>query len=491
VPASAATLGAAPTAADLQSAIAAADKVDQTSPSALDARLGYADFLVEHGTGTCEQKLGLAQSQLDSVAANPATQVLFPDGSARAADIEYRIHLGRASCDADAATRARELQSSLEAAQLAMRLNRQAFNYPAMAVAQFNVAATYRALGDDMDAIRSLETALAMDSEYGLADDAQDNYALLLKWRNRPAGPDQVTQLMSDFPSRSATLKFGWTPSDASVAVSRSNTGVADHMLLHTQGARVFERLVRAQNDGWAITYVPSGGANDFGVWPRETDSSGPSALFRPTLLELPNFELTATGDFKTVTDLAGFATRVTTDAQSDIRDHAPKDGPARKLLGTAVRAAQIDFAPDVLAAQVSQGYGLEAAMWIGATLQQGVHYQLVAPLALAGVPYVTLNHQIDFVFTRELPCPGGTLPHPCVELIVQATPDGQPLEEPVGGYPMRYSSSMTVRLITDPQTLQPYLRDTRRYWYVTIGQHAGIARVLQSDRSLVTFTYR
>jgi hypothetical protein len=40
-------------------------------------------------------------------------------------------------------------------------------------------------------------------------------------------------------------------------------------------------------------------------------------------------------------------------------------------------------FAPGMLEAQTIENYQLETAMWIGATLEQGVWYEISAPLSL------------------------------------------------------------------------------------------------------------
>jgi hypothetical protein len=59
-------------------------------------------------------------------------------------------------------------------------LYRDALDYQSTAVMQFNVAATYRQLGDANNALSALETAVAMDRQYGLRQDAEDNAGLLL-----------------------------------------------------------------------------------------------------------------------------------------------------------------------------------------------------------------------------------------------------------------------------------------------------------------------
>ena len=480
-----------PTAADFLATTAGVDKADPNSPSALEAHLEYADFLVEQDPGACGPRLDLAQSQLAGVAANPAAQVLFPGGWARVADLQYRIHRGRADCIADALVREHELQSAIKAAQGAVQAYRDEFDYASMAVAQFNIAATYHALADDADAIGALETAIEMDREFGLRADAQENYGLLLSWRKEPAGPDQVRQLMQDFPSRAVTLKFAWSPGDALVTINSTRAKMAEGWVVHAQNSRTFTRRIRAAGDDWVVSDETADDPADFGVWPRETEvGTGPVAIFRPTLLRFPTFELTGSGDFKTVSELAAFATRMLADAQTAIREHAPKGEHTAALLPAAFQDAQIDLSPEVIEGGLRQNYELESAMWIGATLQQGVQYQLIAPLALPGAPQIVVYQQLDFSFTRETPCTSQSAGRSCVELIVHASPQEEPLQELLGslhfthGETLRHTSMTTVRIVTDPETLRPYVHETRRYWYVTLGKHLPDKKLMESDHS-------
>ena len=116
-------------------------------------------------------------------------------------------------------------------------------------------------------------------------------------------------------------------------------------------------------------------------MWPREaTGSGGPLGVFAPTLVQIPTFELTHDGDFEAVDDLAAFATTTTSDAQTAIRERAPPGPRTRTLLDEALHAADTAFAPDVIENEVAENYELETAMWIGATLQQGMHYDLSPP---------------------------------------------------------------------------------------------------------------
>jgi hypothetical protein len=485
------------TAADFRASIAALENADPNSPSALEAHLGFADFLVEQDRGPCAQRLDQAQSQVQAVAANPAAEVVFPGGWARVAELQYRIHRGRAACTADPLVRTQELQSAIKAAQRAVQSFRDEFDYPSMAVSQFDVAATYHAAADDTNAIAALRAAIAMDREFGLRSDAQDNYGLLLSWNSEPAGPEQVAQRMADFPSRSVTLRFAWSPGDAQVTINTTHARLVKGAVVDARSARGFVRRIRAAGDDWVVSDAGTEGPIDFGVWPRETEHDlGPVAVFRPTLPRFPTIELTQTGDFKGVNDLEGFATQINAAAQQAIRARAPPGVFTAQLLRAALRDSEVDFDPGVIEDQAQQSYELETAMWIGATLEQGVAYELIAPLSLPGAPQIILYHRLRFSFTREVPCPGRAERPTCVELIVHASPQEEPLEEVMGslhlehGETMRYLSATTVRIVTDPQTLRPYLNEVRRYWYVTLGKRIPRETLMESDHNVMASSY-
>ena len=135
--------------------------------------------------------------------------------------------------------------------------------------------------------------------------------------------------------------------------------------------------------------------------------------------------------------------------------------------------------------------------MWIGATLKQGVGYELTVPLALPGITHVIVDHRLDFVFTREVPCASGSAAPDCVELVVRAAPLEQPLKEVLAnfqlpqGSALHYAAAMVMRLIVDPQTLRPYLRDTHRYWYVTVGKQRPDSLMMESDHSEFKYQYQ
>ncbi len=200
---------------------------DPQSPETLNARLAYAAVLVRGDAADCRTRLDDAQSQLELVKANPVLDAVLPAGLARATDLDYQIHSARAVC-ASAEMRDAELRAALASAQRAVELYRDAYDAVSMVTMQFNASVAYHDLGESAAAIAALQEAIAMDREYGYADDAEDNYTLLLQWKNEDASPEQVDARMQDFPERSATLAFGWFPSFAEVKIESDYTEIAD-----------------------------------------------------------------------------------------------------------------------------------------------------------------------------------------------------------------------------------------------------------------------
>ena len=106
-------------------------------------------------------------------------------------------------------------------------------------------------------------------------------------------------------------------------------------------------------------------------------------------------------------------------------------------------------------------------------------------PLSLPLAPGLFVTHQIEFAFTRGVPCTAGSLEEACVEIVVRATPDPEELEMRLVNLAqmmrlsqdtvldekvdLQLSSATYMRLVTDPTTLHCFETDMRRYGYWTI----------------------
>ena len=501
-------------AADFEAAIVRFQQEDPQSPQMLNARLDYADFLSGVDGADCAQKLTAAQFQLDMVAARPATEAVLPPAPARIADSEYRIHLARAICGSQAPVTS-ELQQALEAAQQAVGLYRDAFDYQSAAIMQFDIAATYQQLNDADDALAALKAAVAMDREYGFRKDAEDNIKLLLQWQGQPAGDSDVAAAMKDFPARTADFKFNWHDNDADIAVHVDETSLIQGKIIHSHGATQLTRHVRTVGANWAVTNEPGPASYDPGDWPADAKVSEWSMLYfiATGLLQDPNIEVTRNGDFKTVPDAGAFGTALAAQIFSELSAQIAKGGeapsgnavklnvsPALSPEGeTVVRNLSPALSSGFIESRAAQDYGLETATWIGAKLEQGVWHQMQTPLFLPGLGlglYVA-QHDVSFAFTRQVPCTADAPDHLCAEIVVHAIPDQDDLrhafDDAESDLKLSYRQSMyywpriDLRLVIDPDTLMLYASDMRQSWYDRVGKSEP---VIEQVKTVSAFAY-
>jgi hypothetical protein len=487
--------------ADFETAIATFERTASQSPALLNARLDYADFLLDGATGTCGQRLPVAQSQLDRVTGSHAAQVLFPDGWARAADLEYRILLADASCGEDPSRRAQKLQGAVDAARRAVSRHGDELDYSAMAVMQFNLSVTERMLGQNAAAVTALQSAIGMAREYGLREEAAADYQLLLEWQNDAGGAQHAAAQMQDFPSRSTTLKFNWSAGDAAVTVATDHARNWEGDISRARGTRTLRRQVRARQNGWLISDLPSGADFAPGVWPTgDSDSHPPTTEFRPSLLSFPDIAVSSAGELKKVIDTAKFAQRLSAETEAQIRKRAPQGARVPDLMHNAISLMHVAFDPKSIETDVRAAYNLQTAMWIDATLQQGVPYEITASLPLPGFSLVPINQRLQFRYTHAVPCTRDATEATCAEIVVHARPETDALAAALDAMedpdrPLHYTAATTWRIVTDPRTLTPYVFDERCYWYMSLGasdpDHSSTeAEVIESQRTLRTITY-
>ena len=530
-------LTSSPQASDFLESIARLERDDPNSPAVLNAQLGYAEFLLSEATDLpCKERLEQAQEQVGSVAANPKTRVMFPDGWANVAELEYRLHLARAECSTP--DRKNELNAAVEAARRAAELYRNVYDYHSMVIMQFDASVALRELGEETAALQGLEATLDMDREYGFKDDAPENYKLLLTWRGQPAGAEQVDALMQDFPKRQVTLKFGWHATRAHIAVESHRECLVDGNVVHSHAAADFERHISGSgadgggdgdtggggrgkdggvrdggtgdsgknggvrnggggSGGWTVSYSSRLNHYEPGVWPTMEGSQRPVMVFPPAPLVPAGFKVSAAGEFEGVTDGEALAPQALAMTEQLIRAAVPSGDRAHNLVDVADDTAAANLSPGMLEAAAAENYQIETAMWVGATLDQGVWYQIDAPLALPGMPRVVVQNRIDFAFTRRVPCGAGEREKSCIEIVMRTTPDKEALDRIVDDFTLptadghidTYTAQTAVRVVTDPATLLPYEREERTYWYAALDKRKGNT-LLQSEHRVSTTRY-
>jgi hypothetical protein len=496
-------------AADFEAAIAQLEQPDPQAPQALNARLQYADFLADSTTdsasGDCHARLDAAQAQLDVLAARPAVNVLLPQGPARLANDAYKIHAARAECDA--AQRSDELYKALDAARDAARLYRDALDYQSAAIMQFNVAATLHALNDNQAAIIALQTVIAMDREFGFQGDAQDNIRLLQHWLGEDESDAKIAELMKDFPARTAELKFAWGPSDAQMDIAATETNLTAAQIVQSSGTIALQRHVRQDRMGWVVSYDTAAKASlDLGNWPANGDiplQRFTADLLAIALLETPNYKATSTGDFDEVRNPDSFSKALSAEVSTAFGTVVPGEG---ENAGTSKMLAQnlkTVLQPGYIEDNTAQKHALETATWAGAKLEQGVWYQMTAPLLLPGMglgQYFLVTHNIAFSYARAVPCTPQDAAASCAEIVVHATPEPgdfakahvqmSSLFHMPDFDALHYWSSINMRLVVRPDTLAPVLSDMRKSWYVTVDGPLKRDPVISSERVVTTTAY-
>jgi hypothetical protein len=115
---------------------------------------------------------------------------------------------------------------------------------------------------------------------------------------------------------------------------------------------------------------------------------------FPPAVIPEVGYKVSATGEFDVVTESGTFAAELATRTEELIRTSAPAGKQARDLMEAAVETAPENLSPGILEAATAENYQSETAMWIGATLEQGVWYEVGAPLTLPGMPRIVTQHR-------------------------------------------------------------------------------------------------
>jgi tetratricopeptide (TPR) repeat protein len=477
--------------------------LDPQSPDTLNSRLAYARFLTKLEGGDCHAHLDEAQHQLDVATANRAFAMVVPSGLALVADIGYQLHTARAACGA-ATSRDRELHAALESAQRAVALYRDDFDAVSMVTMQFNVGIAYHNLGDDADAATALRTTLDLDREYGFEEDAADNYRLLLQWSNKDSGPEQIAALMKDFPQRSVTMSFGWAESDSTLKLQSDISQLAGVEFVHIQSSRSAQRHVRKGVGSWLVSHQAGEPQFNFDELAAGERLAQPLAnSLARALLHFHDFRLSRNGDFKESRGDHSFELRARADAKTLARDLSAmsrdSQGGRSTPLAPGLEAVVRDELLPIAETQTAEDYNLETGTWIGATLEQGVWYDMTAALFLPIAPRTFLNHKIQFAYSRAVRCLPDAAELSCVEIVLRAIPDPDVLKmalnalarsSPVTrGHVRRLWSVTAMRLVTDPATLWTYSRETRRQVYWSNGVSGPDQSLFESEKTIESAT--
>ncbi|MGC1524038.1 MAG: hypothetical protein WA803_21040 [Steroidobacteraceae bacterium] len=349
--------------------------------------------------------------------------------------------------------------------------------------------------GDDDLSIAALEIAIEMDREYGFHQDAEDNNQLLMRWKSGDGA-------VADFPHRSVTLKFGWVPCDADIEIELDFSRAAADKVNRASGTASLKGHFRKTHRPWLESYEPLMAVNEADVKSNgAADLSLLAILFTRALRQHPDIVVSHNGELLEVADSRKAARQLADATRALISDRAPAGEIAARLSRHAGLEIDVVFAPDTIEAKAAEDYSLATGAWIGATLDQGVWYRMSAALILPGVDNILLPNDIEFAYTRNVPCAADSAVPSCVEIVLHATPQEGPLSnfleqmtrnlELPRGRAVHYWSTSYLRIVTDPNTLMTYASDARRYWYASAGGTDPNNEVTASESVLTTFVYR
>jgi len=254
------------------------------------------------------------------------------------------------------------------------------------------------------------------------------------------------------------------------------------------------ERRVRGRHDGWTVSFEPRGTHYEINQWPNdESLVQGIVVSLTRMPLQFHDFNLARAGNFVQSTAAHKFESNMHSDVKAVTEFLAQNNASAR--LTRQIRDESWDYEyGDSIEALVAEAYSIETGTWIGASLDQGVWYDMRGPLSLPLEPGLFVTHQIEFAFTRQVPCTADSSDEACVEIVLRATPDPEELKrllmnasETMGlsrKAALQLSSATYMRLVTEPGTLQFYESDLRRLSYWTIKGTKYYHPMIETERT-------
>jgi hypothetical protein len=191
------------------------------------------------------------------------------------------------------------------------------------------------------------------------------------------------------------------------------------------------------------------------------------------TSIQFHDFDLARAGSFARSNAAPKFESDLRSDVKAVTEFLAQDHAPSRLTRQIRDESDKYGYPIEGL---VEEAYDLETGTWIGASLDQGVWYDMSVPLSLPAAPRLFVTHHIEFAFTRQVPCTAGTNDEACVEIVLRARPDPKELKKLLMNVShtmglshteaLHLSSATYMRLVTEPQTLQFHESDLRRYAY-------------------------
>jgi tetratricopeptide (TPR) repeat protein len=481
----------------LEDEIARAGKIDQKHPDYLAAQLDYAQLLARNtSTGNCDTRLPAADSHFKMARESLVTPLVLKGARGRVPVVGYYLEMARSRCSADPQQTA-ALQAALQNARDAVAGYRALFMYEPMTIMQFNVAQTLRDLGDEAQAIKELEAAIELDRTFGFKADAEENFRTLNEWQKKELTDADASAFAASFAPRSVTLKFRWQPAKVETTATFDNASYEGGSVRHTKFSMPMSGTIKAEKDNLVYDLKLGSPKLDASNLGSDVEKKLVNLMAR-ILGRMPVAVISKTGELKEVRDVAAFAKQMNAEIDSALKQAVPESDPRYP----GVKAATDDelrplATPENLTARIQQEFSLETGIWSEATMQQNAWVSLPLTLSMNGTPQGYIEHTVEAVFARRLPCGAGKPAEGCVELVLEAVPTpkavaevAQKLQDGNQGR-LDYAAATRLRLVVDPDTLVPYENETLRYTYLALANKGQRAVKIATEQSDCVYKYR
>lgn len=482
----------------LEDEIARASKIDQKHPDFLSAQLDYAQVLARNtGEDTCATRFPEAEAHFKIVRESPVAPLVLAGGRGRIPVVGYYLEMARSRCTTDAAQKTAALDAALKYAREGVAGYRAVFIYQPMVIMQFNVAQVLRDKGDQPQAIKELEAAIEMDRTFGMKADAEENFRTLKEWQGAQATDAEVATFIAGFAPRSATLKFGWKPTKVDATATFDNATYEGGAAKHTRFTMPMTGAIKADKEDFLYEMKIGNPVIDQSNLGDAVEKKIVGLMAR-ILSKLPAAEISKAGEFKGARDVEAFAQQMTKEIDAALAEALPATDPRFPVLKEAVDQGLRPYAtPENLVRKISEDYSLETGIWGGATLEQNSWLQLPLTLSMNGTPQGIIEHQVEVVLARWLPCAAGRPADSCVELLLEAVPTREAVAEVAAKLAaaeqgkLDYAAQTRMRLVVDPATLVPYQSEVLRYTYLALANKSQRAVKIAADQGVVTYHYR
>jgi len=482
----------------LEDEIARAGKIDQKHPDFLSAQLDYAQVLARNTSeDTCATRLPEAEAHFKIARESPVAPLVLAGGRGRIPVVGYYIEMARSRCTADPAQKTAALDAALQYARDGVTGYRAVFIYQPMVIMQFNVAQVLRDKGDQAQAIKELEAAIEMDRTFGMKSDAEENFRTLKQWQGADATDAEIATFLAGFATRSVTLKFGWKPVKVDATASFDNATYEGGAAKHTRFTMPMTGALKADEEDFLYEMKIGNPVIDESTLGNDLEKKMMGLMAR-ILSKLPAAEISKAGEFKGARDVDTFAQQMTKEIDSALAAALPATDPRFPAVKEAVDQSLRPYAtPENLIRKISEDYSLETGIWGGATLEQNAWLQLPLTLSMNGTPQGIIEHQVEVVLARWLPCAEGKPADSCVELLLEGVPTKKAIEEVAARLAtaeqgkLDYAAQTRMRLVVDPATLVPYQSEVLRYTYLALANKNQRVVKIAADQGTVTYRYR